>query len=60
VADAAMAKVIAQLEAEIATLDQAIKDALGQDDDLQAKHDRLVSIPGIGTHTAAVILCGLM
>jgi transposase len=59
VADAAMAKVIAQLEAEIAALDQAIDDALGQDDDLQAKHDRLVSIPGIGTHTAAVILCEL-
>ena len=59
VADAAMAKVIAQLEAEIAALDQAIEDALGQDDDLQAKHDRLVSIPGIGTHTAAVILCEL-
>jgi len=59
VADAAMAKVIAQLEAEIAALDQAIDDALGQDDDLQAKHDRLVSIPGIGTHTAAVVLCEL-
>jgi transposase len=59
VADAAMAKVIARLEAEVAALDQAIEDALGQDDDLQAKHDRLVSIPGIGTHTAAVILCEL-
>ena len=59
VADAAMAKVIAQLEAEIAALDQAIDDALGQDDDLQAKHDRLVSIPGLGTRTAAVILCEL-
>jgi transposase len=58
-ADAAMAGVIARLEAEIAALDQAIEDAIGQDEDLQTKHDLLISVPGIRTHTAAVILCEL-
>jgi transposase len=55
-ADAAMAAVIARLEAEIVALDQAIEDAIGQNEDLRAKHDLLVSVPGIATHTAAVIL----
>jgi transposase len=59
VADAAMAGVIARLEAEIATLDQAIEDAMGQDEEMRARHDLLISVPGIGTHTAAVILCEL-
>src|SRR3954452_21047704 len=58
-ADAAMAGVIARLEAEIAVLDQVIEDAIGQDKDLQTRHDLLISVPGIGTHTAAVILCEL-
>jgi transposase len=58
-ADAAMAGVIARLEAEIAALDQVIEDAIGQDKDLQTRHDLLISVPGIGTHTAAVILCEL-
>jgi len=58
-ADAAMAGVIARLEAEIAALDQAIEDAIGQDEAVQARHDLLVSVPGIGTHTAAVILSEL-
>jgi transposase len=58
-ADAAMAGVIARLEAEIATLDQAIKHAIGQDEEMQAKHDLLISVPGIGTHTAALILSEL-
>jgi transposase len=58
-AQAAMARVITRLEAEIAALDQAIKDAIGQNEDLQARHDLLISVPGIGTHTAAVILCEL-
>ena len=38
-ADAAMAGVIARLEAEIAALDQVIEDAIGQDKDLQTRHD---------------------
>ena len=58
-ADAAMAAVIAQLEAEIVALDQAIEDAIGQNEDLRARHDLLVSVPGIATHTAAVILSEL-
>jgi transposase len=58
-ADAAMAGVIARLEAEIAALDQAIEDAMGQDEDMRARHDLLISVPGIGTHTAAVILSEL-
>jgi transposase len=58
-ADAAMAGVIAQMEAEIAALDQAIGQTVGQDEDLQARHDLLISVPGIATHTAAVILCEL-
>ena len=58
-ADAAMAGVIARLEAEIAALDQAIEDAIGQDEDLRARHDLLISVPGIATHTAAVILSEL-
>jgi transposase len=58
-ADAAMAGVIARLEAEIAALDQAIKDAIGQDGELRARHDLLTSVPGIATHTAAVILSEL-
>lgn len=58
-ADAAMAGVIDQLEAEITALDQAIEDAIGQDEDMNARRDLLISIPGIGTHTAAVILCEL-
>ena len=58
-ADAAMAAVISRLEAEIAALDQVIEDAIGQDKDLQTRHDLLISVPGIGTHTAAVILCEL-
>ncbi len=56
---AAMAGVISRLEAEIAALDQVIEDAIGQDKDLQTRHDLLISVPGIGTHTAAVILCEL-
>ena len=55
-ADAAMAAVIARLEAEIVALDQAIGDAIGQNEDLRARHDLLISVPGIATHTAAVIL----
>ena len=55
-ADAAMAGVIARLEAEIVALDQAIEDAIGQNEDLRTRHDLLVSVPGIATHTAAVIL----
>src|SRR4051812_8273411 len=51
-----MAGVIARLEAEIAALDQAIEDAIGQNEDLRTRHDLLISVPGIGTHTAAVIL----
>ena len=51
-----MAAVIAQLEAEIVALDQAIEDAIGQNEDLRTRHDLLVSVPGIATHTAAVIL----
>jgi transposase len=58
-ADAAMAGVITRLEAEIVALDQAIEDAIGQDKDLQTRHDLLISVPGIGTHTAAVILSEL-
>src|SRR4051812_21350549 len=54
-----MAGVIARLEAEIAALDQAIEDAIGQDEDLRARHDLLISVPGIATHTAAVILSEL-
>jgi transposase len=48
-ADAAMAAVIAQLEAEIVALDQAIEDAIGQNEDLRTRHDLLVSVPGIAT-----------
>src|SRR3954451_22414497 len=58
-ADATMAGVIARLEAELAVLDQAIEDAVGQDEDLRARHDLLISVPGIATHTAAVILSEL-
>jgi transposase len=58
-ADAAMAGVIARLEAEIAALDQAIVHVIGQDEDLRARHDLLISVPGIATHTAAVILSEL-
>ena len=58
-ADAAMASVIARLEAEIAALDQAIVHVIGQDEDLRASHDLLISVPGIATHTAAVILSEL-
>ena len=54
-----MAAVIARLEAEIVALDQAIEDAIGQNEDLRARHDLLISVPGIATHTAAVILCEL-
>ena len=54
-----MAGVIARLEAEIAALDQAIVHVIGQDEDLRARHDLLISVPGIGTHTAAVILSEL-
>src|SRR4051795_9934959 len=59
-ADAAMAGVIARLEAEFAALDQAIVHVIGQDEDLQARHDLLISVPGIATHTAAVILSELL
>jgi hypothetical protein len=58
-ADAAMAAVITRLEAEIAALDQAIVHAIGRDEDLQTRHDLLISVPGIATHTAAVILSEL-
>jgi transposase len=58
-ADAAMAGVIARLEAEIAALDRAIEGGIGRDEDLRARHDLLISVPGIATHTAAVILCEL-
>jgi transposase len=58
-ADAAMAAVITRLEAEIAALDQAIGDAIGQDEDLRVRQDLLISIPGIGIQTAAVILSEL-
>src|SRR3954453_22650076 len=58
-ADAAMAGVITRLEAEIVALDQAIEDAIGQNEDLRTRHDLLVSVPGIATHTAAVILSEL-
>jgi transposase len=54
-----MAAVIARLEAEIAALDQAIVHVIGQDEDLRARHDLLISVPGIATHTAAVILSEL-
>ena len=50
---------ITRLEAEIAALDQAIEDAIRQDEDLQTRHDLLISVPGIATHTAAVILSEL-
>src|SRR3954471_9332366 len=42
-----------------ASMHQVIEDAIGQDKDLQTRHDLLISVPGIGTHTAAVILCEL-
>jgi Transposase len=58
-ADTAMAGVIARLEAEIAALNQAIVHVIGQDEDLRARHDLLISVPGIATHTAAVILSEL-
>ena len=48
-ADAAMAGVIARLEAEIAALDQAIVHVIGRDEDLRARHDLLISVPGIAT-----------
>ena len=54
-----MAGVIARLEAEIAGLDQAIVHVIGRDEDLRARHDLLISVPGIATHTAAVILSEL-
>jgi transposase len=59
VADAAMTGVINRLEAEITALEQAIGQTIGQDEDLQTKHDLLISVPGIGTHTAAMILSEL-
>jgi len=58
-ADAAMAGVIARLEAEIAALDQAIRHVIEQDEGLQVRHGLLISVPGIGTHTAALILSEL-
>lgn len=58
-ADAAMAAVIAQLEEQVAAVERAIEQVIATDQDLKAKHELLVSVPGIGPQTAAVILSEL-
>lgn len=58
-ADAAMAAVITKLEEEVAAVERAIEQVIAADQDLQTRHDLLVSVPGIGPQTAAVILSEL-
>jgi transposase len=51
----AAARVVAGLRAELAAIEAAIEDAVRDDPDLCAGHALLVSVPGIGTQTAATI-----
>lgn len=47
---------LAWLAGEIARIEQAIAQALDDDDDLRGKRDLLASIPGLGERTIAVLL----
>jgi transposase len=55
-ANGALTQVIAALESQLQSLDQAIREQLAADPNLARSHDLLVSIPGVGTATAATIL----
>lgn len=50
---------ITYLDAEIEKTEQCIRDLLDQDADLRQQRDLLVSVPGIGQATAAVLLAEL-
>ena len=56
---ASIETVIATLTAEIAAVQQQIRDHLNQHPDLRAQRDLLTSIPGIGEATAAVLIAEL-
>jgi transposase len=58
-ASRAMSQVIARVKAEIEELDRVIIEHLAADPHLKRSHELLVSIPGIGTTTAAIILAEL-
>jgi len=55
-AAASMDRVIERLEAELAEVERAIESAVQGDPDLRRRHELLVSIPGIGSSTAALVL----
>lgn len=55
-ADAAMAAVMATIKQQIAEIETAIVEAIAADPLLRTRHALLVSIPGIGTLSAAIIL----
>lgn len=55
-AEQAVGQVIAALEDQLRGLDRTIRAHLATDLDLARSHDLLLSIPGIGTATAAIIL----
>ena len=55
-AAASMDRVIERLETELAEVERAIEAAIQGDPDLRHRHGLLVSIPGIGSATAAVVL----
>ncbi len=52
--------IIAQLEYEVAAIEAVIRHALDDTDEMRHRRDLLVSIPGIGAITAAVILTELL
>jgi transposase len=56
VADAAMAAVMATIKQQIDVIEAAIVEAIAADPLLRTRHALLVSIPGIGTLSAAIIL----
>lgn len=58
-ADALAAATIAHFTAQIAAVEQAIRDLIDADDDLRRKRDLLLSIDGVGETLAAVILAEL-
>jgi transposase len=55
-ADAAMAAIMATLKTQISEIEAAIVEAIAADPLLRTRHALLVSIPGIGTLSAAIIL----
>ena len=58
-ADGAIRRVIEGLEEELDALECAIEATIAGDAELRRRHDLLVSVPGVGTLTAAAILTEL-